>query len=94
MMRRADPVPPLDSMIQKYGVLLVPVALLLTMLCFGSLNSEWLLFYCAGSFAFSAASFRALKRADGIVKHFARVILGATACLSLGAAMLRLASQA
>lgn len=93
-MRHVDQVPWLDSMIQKYGILLVPIALLLAMLCFASLNSEWLLFHCAGSFAFSAASFRALKRADGIVKHFARVILGATACLSLGAAMLHLSSQA
>lgn len=87
-MRHVDQVPSLDSMIQKYGILLVPIALLLAMLCFGSLNSEWLLFYCAGSFVFSAASFRALKRADGIARHFARVILGATACLSAGAAIL------
>ena len=77
-------------MIRKYGILLVPVALLLAMLCFGSLNSEWLFFYCAGSFAFSAAGFAALRRADGIATHFSRVVLGATACLSLGAAMLRL----
>lgn len=93
-MRRVERIPLPDSMIQKYGILLVPVALLLAMLCFGSLNSEWLLFYCAGSFAFSVASLRALKRADGIVKHFARVILGATACLSLVAAVLRLTNQA
>lgn len=92
-MRHVDQIPSLDSMIQKYGILLVPIATLLAMLCFASLNSEWLLFYCACSFAFSTASFRALKRADGIVKHFARVILGATACLSVGAAMLRLSSQ-
>ena len=93
-MRRVERIPLPDSMIRKYGILLVPIALLLAMLCFGSLNSEWLLFYCAGSFAFSAASFRALKRADGIVKHFARVILGATACLSLVAVILRLGTQA
>ncbi len=78
------------SMIRKYGILLVPVALLLAMLCFGSLNSEWLLFHCAGSFVFSAAGVVALRRADGIATHFSQVVLAATACLSLGAAMLRL----
>ena len=91
--RRAAGTSPPGSTVGKYGILLVPVALALAMLCFGSLNSVWLLFYCAGSFVFSIASLWALKRAEGPARHFATIILGTTACLSLGAAILRLTSQ-
>ncbi len=81
------------SMIRKYGILLLPVALVLAMLCFRALNSEWLLFGCAGSFVFSVASLWAVKRANGPIKHFATILLGATACLSLAAALLGLSNQ-
>lgn len=84
---------PPDPVIRKYGILLVPVALVLAMLCFRALNSEWLLPGCIGSFAFSSASSWVLRRANGPATHFARILLGTTACLSLAAALLGLSNH-
>lgn len=83
----------LDTTVQKYGILLVPVALVSAILCFRAmtLNSEWLLLYCIGSFAFSSLSFWALRRVSGLVAHFALMIVGTTACLSVGAAVFGIA---
>lgn len=82
----------LDTAVRKFGIFLVPASMLLAGLCFYSLNSTRLPWYCLASLLFSAAGFLLLQRFQGPFRHLARVALATTGLLSVAAALLRLTS--
>ena len=81
-----------NTAVRKFGILLVPASMLLATLCFYSLNSTRLLWYCLVSLLFSAMGFLLLRRFKGPFSHLARVALATTGLLSVAAALLRLSS--
>lgn len=81
-----------NAAMRKFGILLVPASMFLAGLCFYSLNSTRLLWYCLASLLFSAAGFLLLRRFKGPFRHLALVALATTGLLSVAAALLRLTS--
>jgi len=81
-----------NAAMRRFGILLVPASMLLAGLCFYSLNSTRLLWYCPAALLFSAAGFLLLRRFQGPFRHLALVVLATTGLLSVAAALIRLAS--
>lgn len=81
-----------NTVMRKFGILLVPASMLLAGLCFYSLNSTRLLWYCLVSLLFSAVSFLLLRRFQGSFRRLALIALVTTGLLSVAAALIRLTS--